>query len=333
MPQPVPLLDRFGRAHTSLRISVTDRCNLRCFYCMPEVGAQFLPRAELLTYEEMIRLVQLLIDRCGLNKVRITGGEPLVRRDLPLLIAQLQALPGLQDLALTTNGILLREQAAALKQAGLQRLNISLDTLDRERFQQIARRDNLQQVLEGIATAQELGFESIKINAVAMRGITDEDVLPLAEMAVQTGLEVRFIEYMPLDAEHAWERDKVLLAAEIREQLAAHFGPLEPETPDDVHLPARTYRLPGGAGRIGFIASVSEPFCGQCNRFRLTADGKLRNCLFSQTETDLREALRDGTADELEQLIRSCIAQKGPGHEINSAQFLQPLRPMHAIGG
>ena len=333
MSQPVPLLDRFGRAHTSLRISVTDRCNLRCFYCMPEFGAQFLPRAELLTYEELLRLVRLLIARCGLNKVRITGGEPLVRQDLPALISQLQRLPGLHDLALTTNGILLTEQAETLRQAGLERLNISLDSLDRERFQQITRRDNLQQVLNGIEAAQRVGFESIKINAVAMRGITEADVIPLAELAQRTGLEVRFIEYMPLDAEHAWERDKVLLAAEIREQLAAHFGPLLPVTPQDPHLPARTFRFAKGTGRIGFIASVSEPFCGQCNRFRVTADGKLRNCLFSQAETDLRDAVRSGTDEELERLVRECIAQKGPGHEINSAQFLQPLRPMHAIGG
>lgn len=330
----IPLLDRFGRRHTNLRISVTDRCNLRCFYCMPAENVQFLPRQDLLTYEEIVRLVSCLSQRCGVSKIRITGGEPLVRQDLSVLIEQLSHLPAVTDLALTTNGILLDQQAEALYAAGLRRINISLDTLDPLRFQQIARRDALDRVLQGIQIARDTGFEPIKINAVAIRQVTEDDLIPLALLARETGLEVRFIEYMPLDADHAWEREKVLLAGTIRDVLQQQFGPLIPLAGQDPHLPARTWQFADGRGTIGFIASVSEPFCGQCNRFRLTADGKLRNCLFSLEETDLRELLRHHASDnDLIVRVRQCLSEKGPGHSINTAQFLQPLRPMHAIGG
>ncbi|MCA8984583.1 MAG: GTP 3',8-cyclase MoaA [Planctomycetaceae bacterium] len=330
----LPLVDHFGRAHTNLRISVTDRCNLRCFYCMPIEDVHYLPRAELLSFEEITRLARLLASRCGVHKIRVTGGEPLVRQDLPLLIRQLKQIPGLDDLALTTNGILLDRFAEPLYQAGLRRINISLDTLDATRFQQIARRDSLERVLDGIQLARAIGFEPIKINAVAIRGLTEADILPLANLARETGIEVRFIEYMPLDADQAWEREKVLPAATLRRILAEEFGPLIPEPGRDPQLPASTYCFADGRGRVGFIASVSEPFCGSCNRFRLTADGKLRNCLFSLEETDLRDLLRAGATDEqLLQQVLGCIQAKGPGHEINSRQFLQPARPMHAIGG
>lgn len=330
----LPLVDQFGRTHTNLRISVTDRCNLRCFYCMPVEDVHYLPRAELLSFEEISRFARLLATRCGVRKIRVTGGEPLVRQDLPLLIRQLKQIPGLDDLALTTNGILLDRFAEPLYQAGLRRINISLDTLDATRFQQIARRDSLERVLDGIQLARAIGFEPIKINAVAIRGLTEADILPLACLGRETGIEVRFIEYMPLDADQAWEREKVLPAATLRQVLAEEFGPLIPEPDGDPHLPASTYRYADGRGRVGFIASVSEPFCGSCNRFRLTADGKLRNCLFSLEETDLRDLLRGGATDEeLLQQVLGCIRAKGAGHEINSQQFLQPARPMHAIGG
>lgn len=332
--EPLPLLDSYGRLHTNLRISVTDRCNLRCFYCMPVENVRYLPRQEVLSFEEITRLTRLLVTRAGVQKVRITGGEPLVRQELPRLIEQLRAIPGLRDLALTTNAILLPEQAADLYAAGLRRLNISLDTLDPQRFQQLARRDALHRVLEGLRVACELGFGPIKLNAVATRGMNEADVIPLVELSREMGLEMRFIEYMPLDADQAWEREKVLPAAEIRELITERFGPLLPVSSADPHQPARSYRFADGQGGVGFIASVSEPFCAQCNRFRLTADGKLRNCLFSLAETNLRDPLRAGAADEeLLQLVSQCIAAKGPGHEINSTQFLQPLRPMHAIGG
>lgn len=328
-----PLVDRFGRVHTNLRISVTDRCNLRCFYCMPEENVEYLPRQEVLTFEELTRFVRCAVDRLGVNKVRITGGEPLVRQDVAELVRQLHGISGLKDLALTTNGILLDKFAKPLYDAGLRRLNISIDTLDRERFIQYARRDELDRVIAGINLAQETGFCPIKLNAVAIRGLTEADLIPLARFARETDLEVRFIEYMPLDAERSWERDKVLLAQDMRQILAEHFPPLK-DISTDPHAPARTWQFADGRGRIGFISSVSEPFCHQCDRFRLTADGKLRNCLFSTAETDVRDLLRSGASDEqLVGKIRECIAAKEQGHAINSAQFLQPLRPMHAIGG
>jgi len=300
---------------------------------MPEENVDYLPRREVLTFEELTRFVRCAVERLGVNKVRITGGEPLVRQNVAEFVRQLKQIDGLKDLALTTNGILLDQFADSLYAAGLRRLNISIDTLDRERFIQYARRDQLDRVIAGIKLAQEKGFGPIKLNAVAIRGLTEADVIPLAEFARETNLEVRFIEYMPLDAERSWERDKVLLAADMRQILAEHFPALEDVTKDP-HAPARTWRFADGKGKVGFISSVSEPFCHQCDRFRLTADGKLRNCLFSTAETDVRELLRSGGTDEdLVAKIRECVAAKEQGHAINSAQFLQPLRPMHSIGG
>lgn len=331
----LPILqDTFGRTHTNLRVSVTDRCNLRCFYCMPAENVQFLPRPELLTFEEISRFVELMVRRCGVNKVRLTGGEPLVRQSIHELIEQLVDIPGLNALALTTNGILLPDQAENLYMAGLRRLNISLDTLDRERFKEMTRRDSLDKVLAGIQVAQERGFGPLKLNAVAMRGITEADLVPLAELSRKTGIEVRFIEYMPLDAERLWEREKVLYMDKMIEILSREIAPLLPVDVDQSSNPAVSYEFADGRGRIGFISSVTHPFCSRCNRFRLTADGKIRNCLFSLEETDIRDLLRAGaTEDEVIAAVSASIQAKKEGHEINTARFLQPERPMYSIGG
>jgi cyclic pyranopterin phosphate synthase len=329
----LPLIDGFSRPHTNLRISVTDRCNLRCFYCMPAHDAQFMPRRELLTFEEIERFVRLVVP-LGVNKIRLTGGEPLVRSDLPVLVAKLAAIPGISDLGLTTNGLLLAGQAQMLYDAGLRRLNISLDALDAVKFLEITRRNGYEQVLAGIDEARRVGFDPIKINAVSIRGVTESEIVPLARFARDSDCEIRFIEYMPLDAECAWERQKVLFAEEIIQVLSTEILPLLPEQKRSGPSPARQYRFADGRGRIGFIPSVSQPFCESCNRFRLTADGKLRNCLFSLEETDVRGPLRgNATDEEICQLIRQCIAQKWIGHHINEDDYVQPLRPMHSIGG
>jgi cyclic pyranopterin phosphate synthase len=329
----LPLIDRFQRTHNNLRISVTDRCNIRCFYCMPAHDVVFMERKELLSYEEIERFVRVVAP-LGVNKVRLTGGEPLVRKDLHRLVASLVAIPGIEDLGLTTNGILLEQQAEELHRAGLRRLNVSLDALSPEKFRQIARREGYEQVRAGIRRAKEVGFQSIKINAVSIRGITEDEIIPFGEFARETGHEVRFIEYMPLDAENAWERDKVLFAQEIIDVLSNSIAPLIPVRDQDPRAPALDYEFADGIGRIGFIASVSRPFCESCNRFRLTADGKLRSCLFSLEETDVRTMLREGAADQqIEAAVRACIDGKWEGHEINTARFVQPLRPMHSIGG
>ncbi len=333
--QPVrnQLVDTFGRSHNNLRVSVTDRCNLRCFYCMPEHDADFMPKAELLTFEEIERIVRVGT-RLGIDRVRLTGGEPLVRRELHKLIASVVRLPGIRDVGLTTNGIFLAEHARRLRDAGLTRLNISLDALDPETFRRITRRDGFDQVLEGIQAAKDNGFLPIKLNAVSVRGLTEDQIVPFGELARSGDVEVRFIEFMPLDAENEWERDKVLFAHEILAILEREFGPLDPLAPVNSQAPARLYRFRDGRGTIGLIASVSRPFCGSCNRFRLTADGKLRNCLFSLEETDVRSLLREnGTDDEIARAMRTCVAAKKEGHEINSARFIQPERPMHSIGG
>ncbi len=331
------LVDSFGRTHNNLRISVTDRCNIRCFYCMPEGPVQYLPRKHLLTYEEITELVKIFVS-LGIDRVRLTGGEPLVRQDLPVLIRSLKAIDGLVDIGLTTNGILLADQAQALKEAGLSRINISLDALDEASFREFARREGLEAVLRGIEAAQRVGLDPIKINAVAVRGLTEKQIIPFGEFALQTGIDVRFIEYMPLDAENQWEREKVLFASEIRQALIEHFGPLTPESTSSREAPATDYTFANGQGQIGFIASVSEPFCNRCNRLRLTADGKLRNCLFSLEETDLKSLLRsEESVDQRQRLIadaiRESVAHKKEGHEINTARFIQPARPMHSIGG
>ena len=328
-----PLTDTFGRVHTSLRISVTDRCNIRCFYCMPAENVRFMPRSEILSFEEIERFVRV-VAQLGVRKLRLTGGEPLVRADVPALVEKLVAVPGIDEVALTTNGILLPEQARALKEAGLARLNISLDTLREETFQRISRREGLDRVLYGIAAAQEAGFGDIRINAVAIRGLTEDEIVPLARFALERGLEMRFIEYMPLDADGTWRTEQVLSGRDIRLALEAEFGPLIPLVRDDPSKPAVDYRLASGPGRIGFINPVSEPFCGDCNRLRITAEGRIRNCLFSTVEWDARALLRGGASDdEIARLVRDCVAAKKAGHGIDSPDFLKPERAMYQIGG
>jgi cyclic pyranopterin phosphate synthase len=326
-----PLIDTFGRVHNNLRISVTDRCNLRCTYCMPE-EVVFLDRGELLTFEEITRFVEIAAP-LGIDKIRLTGGEPLMRRDLPRLVSMLVAVPGIRDIGLTTNGILLADQAQAFFDAGLRRINISLDTLNPERFRQLTRRDGLDRVIAGILAAKKAGFEPIKINAVSIRGITEQEVIPLARFAREHGLEMRFIEYMPIGADH-WERGKVYFAHEIMEQLEREIAPLVPVEDYDPRAPAMEFRYTDGAGNIGIIASVSRPFCLSCNRLRLTAEGKLRNCLFALDEVDIKPLLRgQAQPEEIVDTIRRNVLAKWEGHEINTARFIKPLRTMHAIGG
>jgi cyclic pyranopterin phosphate synthase len=325
------LRDTFGRLHNNLRISVTDRCNLRCTYCMPE-DVTFMDRAELLTFEEMTHFVEVAAT-LGIDKVRLTGGEPLMRRGMPELVRMLSQVSGIKDLGLTTNGLLLAPQAEALHAAGLLRINISLDTLDPQRFHEVARRDGLDDVLRGIDAAQKAGFTPVKINAVVIRGVTDVDVVPLARWARERQIEMRYIEYMPIGAE-PWERGKVYFAHEILEDLERAIGPLMPAKDYDRRAPAMDFEYADGGGRVGIIASVSRPFCMSCNRLRLTADGKLRNCLFALDETDVKHWLRHERDDaKLADAIRASVVAKWEGHEINTARFIKPLRTMHAIGG
>ena len=328
-----PLVDSFGRAHDNLRISVTDRCNIRCFYCMPEQGVQFMERNEILSFEEIERFVRVAV-RLGITKLRVTGGEPLVRRDLPVLIRKLVAIPGIRDLALTTNAVLLKEMAEPLYEAGLRRINIHLDTLDRERFKQITRRDDLARVLAGIDACLRLGYGPVKLNAVAVKGLTEPDIVPLARFCRERGIEPRFIEFMPLDAQQIWDRTRVLSAGDIIQVLSREISPLLDIPDRDPRAPATEYRYADGGGRVGFIASVTRPFCLNCNRIRLTSDGKLRYCLFAIEEGDVKSLLRSGASDDqIAALIRSNVQAKWIGHEINSTQFVPPPRPMYAIGG
>jgi cyclic pyranopterin phosphate synthase len=325
------LIDTFGRKHNNLRISVTDRCNLRCTYCMPE-EVVFLDRRELLTFEEITHFVRVAAP-LGIDKLRLTGGEPLLRRDLPRLVGMLAEVPGIKDIGLTTNGLLLAAHARALYDAGLRRINISLDTLDPGRFREVARRDGLEQVLAGIEAARAAGFAPVKVNAVSIRGLTDQDVVPLARYARANGLEMRYIEYMPIGAE-PWERGKVYFGHEILEQIEREVCPLVPAEDYDPRAPAMDFRYTDGGGRVGLIASVSRPFCMSCNRLRLTAEGKLRNCLFALTEADVKPLLRECPDDErLAEVIRRNVRDKWEGHEINTARFVRPERTMHAIGG
>ena len=330
---PAPLVDTYGRAHDNLRISVTDRCNIRCFYCMPEHDVEFVKRSEILDFEEIERFVRIAVT-LGIVKVRVTGGEPLVRRDLPELIRRLAAIPGIRDLALTTNGVLLPGLAEPLYEAGLRRINVHLDTLDRERFIQITRRDEIGKILAGLDHCRRLGYSRIKINAVAVKNLVEPDIVPLARYARDNGFEVRYIEFMPLDAQNLWDRSRVLLADEIIETLSREIAPLTPVPDPDPRAPASEYDFADGVGRVGFIASVSRPFCLNCNRIRLTADGKLRYCLFAIEEDDVKSLMRSGaTDDEIAGLIRRNIAGKWEGHEINSGKFVAPPRPMYSIGG
>jgi GTP 3',8-cyclase len=334
MASPVAsaLRDGHGRLIGDLRVSVTDRCNFRCQYCMPAEGLPWLERSELLTFEEIERLVRLLVP-LGVRSVRLTGGEPLVRRELPKLISMLSAIDGLEDLSLTTNGYLLARMADELVAAGLERINVSLDSLSRDRFFQMTRRDSLPQVIGGLEALErfpQLG--PVKVNCVAMRGFTEDEVLPFAELARRKPYQVRFIEFMPLDADHAWSEDRVLTGAEIREMID-RVHPLEP-VEREPHATAKVWRFRDGHGEIGFVNPVSEPFCADCDRIRLTAEGKLRTCLFSLHETDLRAPLREGAGDEqLVEAIRDAVWRKELKHHVSEPGFRQPPRTMSQIGG
>jgi GTP 3',8-cyclase len=327
-----PLRDGHGRLIGDLRVSVTDRCNFRCQYCMPADGLPWLEREEILTFEEITRLVRLF-GAMGVHDVRLTGGEPLVRKDFPRLAAMLASINAVHDLSVTTNGYLLERDAEALVRAGINRFNVSVDSLQRDRFFEITRRDALPRVLAGLETLGRYPeAHPIKINAVAMRDFTEEEAIPFAEFARRTPYEVRFIEFMPLDADHAWSADQVLTGEEIRAAINAVY-PLEPE-PREAHATARVYRFKDGRGKIGFINPVSEPFCADCNRVRLTADGRLRTCLFSLNETDLRTPLREGVGEgELERIIRDAVWRKELKHHVGEPGFIQPARSMSAIGG
>lgn len=325
------LIDTFGRIHNNLRISVTDRCNLRCTYCMPE-EVTWMDRGELLSFEEMARIVRVATT-LGVDKIRLTGGEPLLRQGIAELVALISRVPGVRDLGLTTNALLLKESATDLRRAGLQRLNISLDSLRSDVFRQLARRDGLDKVLAGIDAAVSARFDSIKLNAVIVRDVNDGDVIPLVRFACERGMEMRFIEYMPIGAE-PWERHKAVLAHEILDELESAFGPMRPAEEYDPRAPAMEFQSTDGTIRVGIIASISRPFCRSCNRIRLTADGKLRHCLFALEETDVKTLMRRGDHDAaIAEAIRSTVRSKWEGHEINSSRFVKPQRTMHAIGG
>jgi len=326
------LKDGHGRRISDLRVSVTDRCNFRCQYCMPAEGLPWLDRDEILTFEEIERIVRLMVS-LGIEDVRLTGGEPLVRRDFPLLASMLGGIEGLRDLSLTTNGYLLERDADALADAGINRVNVSIDSLQRDRFFQLTRRDALPQVLRGLeAIARHPELRPIKVNAVAMRDFTEDEALRFAEFARRTEFQVRFIEFMPLDADHAWSVDSVLTGDELRSIIDAEY-PLQ-EMPREPSSTARVFRFEDGQGEIGFINPVSEPFCADCNRIRLTSEGKLRTCLFSLHETDLRNPLRAGAGDdELAETIRDAVWRKELKHHIGEKGFRQPERTMSAIGG
>jgi cyclic pyranopterin phosphate synthase len=327
-----PLVDGHGRRISDLRVSVTDRCNFRCQYCMPADGLPWLERSEVLTFEEIERVVRVMV-RMGIEDVRLTGGEPLVRREFPRLVSMLSPIEGLKDLSLTTNGYLLERDAAALVDAGISRVNVSIDSLQRDRFFHITRRDSLPQVLRGLeALARHPEVHPIKVNAVAMRDFTEQEAIPFAEFARSTAFQVRFIEFMPLDADQAWTPDSVLTGEELRQIIHAVY-PIE-ELPREPSATARVFRFADGKGEIGFINPVSEPFCADCNRVRITAEGKLRTCLFSLHETDLRESLRAGASDaDLERIIRGAVWRKELKHHVGEPGFRQPPRTMSAIGG
>jgi cyclic pyranopterin phosphate synthase len=333
------LIDRFGRRVTDLRISVTDRCNFRCTYCLPPDASDWLDRSELLSFEEITAIASLLVRHFGVRSIRLTGGEPTVRADLVRLVEMLAELTVANgdgtgdkvDLSMTTNGVRLAGLADELKRAGLARVNISLDTLKPERFRHITGRDDLPRVLAGIRSARSAGLDPLKLNVVPMRGVNDDELVALAEFGRAEGLEVRFIEVMPLDAGHGWRVDQIVPAQEIVALLGAHYE-IEPVRRGSA--PASLYRYRDAGGHFGVIASVTQPFCGSCDRIRLTADGKIRNCLFATFETDLREALRNrGDPSEIAELLRQSVLGKWAGHRINQSDFAQPDRPMNRIGG
>lgn len=334
------LADSYGRLATDLRVSLTDRCNLRCTYCMPPEGLEWLPKPELLTDDELLRLIGIGVDRLGITEVRFTGGEPLLRRGLPGLVAGTTALAPRPQTALTTNGIGLARMAPALAEAGLDRVNVSLDTLRPDVFETLARRRRLDDVLDGLAGAARAGLTPVKVNAVLMRDVNDAEAPDLLRYCVERGYELRFIEQMPLDAQHGWRRDTMITAEEILQTLEAEFTLDAADSDTRGSAPAELFhvrgaRFPNGEpATVGVIGSVTRPFCGACDRVRLTADGQIRNCLFAREESDLRTLLRDGaTDDEIENRWRAAVAAKLPGHGINDPSFLQPSRPMSAIGG
>jgi cyclic pyranopterin phosphate synthase len=328
-----PLRDSWGREIKSVRVSVTDKCNFRCTYCMPAEGLEWLGRQEILSFEEISRLVGVLA-QLGVDEVRLTGGEPLVRRDLPVLVGMLSAIDGVRDLSLTTNGVLLDRLAGPLVEAGLKRINVSLDSLNHVRFAEITRRDALDSVLRGLAEAERYPeLRPIKVNCVAVKGFTETEVPALAELARRKPYVVRFIEFMPLDADEAWREDDVLTGAEIRAIIEAEHGPLV-ELPAKASSTARRFRFADGIGELGFVNPVSEPFCSSCDRIRVTADGQLRTCLFSRREWDLKTPLREGASDqELVERLRLAVRHKELKHRINDPGFVRASRSMSQIGG
>ena len=328
------LADSFGRVATDLRVSLTDRCNLRCAYCMPPEGLDWLPAPEQLTDDEVIRLIRVGVELLGICEVRFTGGEPLLRRGLAGIIARTAELRPRPEISLTTNGIGLARSAVALRSAGLDRINVSLDTLRPETFRKLARRDRLPDVLDGLAAAAAAGLSPVKVNAVLMRDLNDDEAVPLLRFCVDRGYQLRFIEQMPLDAQHGWKRAEMVTAREILAGLGREFTLVPDDPRQRGSAPAEAFLVDGGPARVGVIGSVTRPFCGICDRVRLTADGQVRNCLFARTESDLRDPLRTGASDaELAGAWRRAVAVKLPGHGINDPSFLQPDRPMSAIGG
>ncbi|WP_067179325.1 GTP 3',8-cyclase MoaA [Microtetraspora niveoalba] len=328
------LVDSFGRVATDLRVSLTDRCNLRCAYCMPPEGLDWLPKPELLTADEIVRLVAIGVERLGVTEVRYTGGEPLLRRELVEIVAATARLSPRPQVSLTTNGIGLARLAAPLAEAGLDRVNVSLDTLDRDVFVRLAHRDRLPDVLDGLAAAVRAGLTPVKINSVLMRGVNEHEAVPLLRFSLEHGYELRFIEQMPLDAQHGWRREDMITADEILGLLNGSFDLVEDEPGRRGSAPAELFLVDGGPARVGVIGSVTRPFCGACDRVRLTADGQIRNCLFATEESDLRAALRSGASDDdLAARWIAAVGGKKPGHGIDDPSFLQPSRPMSAIGG
>ena len=327
------LVDRFGRTATDLRVSLTDRCNLRCTYCMPPEGLDWLPDESVLTNDEVVRLVTVAVTHLCVDEVRFTGGEPLVRRGLVDIVARCASLVPRPRLSVTTNGLGLARTAGALAAAGLDRVNVSLDTVRPDTYRTLTLRDRLHDVVAGLAAADAAGLRPVKVNAVLMRGVNDQQAPELLRWCLDRGYELRFIEQMPLDAQHGWRRDEMVTAAEILDLLASKFSLTEAEEPRG-SAPAELFTVDGGPGTVGVIASVTRPFCGDCDRVRLTADGQVRNCLFARDESDLRTALRAGASDaELADRWRAAVAPKLPGHGIDDVAFLQPARPMSAIGG
>ena len=327
------LVDAFGRVATDLRVSLTDRCNLRCTYCMPAEGLAWLPKPELLTDDELVRLVRIGV-HLGVTDVRLTGGEPLLRRGITDLVSRFAALSPRPRLALTTNGLGLDKLAGPLAAAGLDRVNVSLDTVDRDAFTALTRRDRLDDVVAGLAAAAAAGLTPVKVNAVAMREVNLQTAPDLLAWCLDRGYELRFIEQMPLDAQHQWDRDAMVTQSELLDRLSGRFSLTPASERERGSAPAETWLVDGGPAVVGVIASVSQPFCGACDRVRLTADGQLRSCLFARTEDDLRTPLRAGASDEdlAAQMVR-LMADKKAGHGIDDPSFLQPARPMSAIGG